>query len=394
MKTFKNTDKAIKRLLLAKKRNEKIGIWGDYDPDGIPGAFIVYQALLKASYNSKNLTVVLPDQKKYGRSFHPFYLNFLKRKGVSLVIGIDFGGGSDFNSIKIAKEKGFDIIILDHHPPGPKKLPAILINPNQKGDSYPFKNWSGGGVAYKFFEFFYKTIGLNPKILEELLDAFAISMVADGIKEDGVNAGYLTRGINLINKKARLGIKMLLKVSQTKKVSKKIMLWGEDIDYVLRASIYGNNRRNNLFQLLLSEDCKKTFLIAKDVKKRLKDFKKAVSKIIFQGIEKHKKEKNLKALVMITNTKTSRALGMAAHKLVETLNVPVFLLKRKGKYYNGSARGGDNNSNPFNVLAGLNFSSKLLINFGGHKGASGFQIKKENIQKFEAAVKNYFSIYH
>ena len=78
---FKNTDKAVKRLVLALKNDEKIGIWSDYDPDGVFALTLAYEALLNAGFKKKNLILSLPNQHKYRRSFNKFHLKIFKKAG-------------------------------------------------------------------------------------------------------------------------------------------------------------------------------------------------------------------------------------------------------------------------------------------------------------------------
>ena len=59
---LKNSDKAINRLTLALKNSEKIGIWSDYDPDGVFALVIAYEALKNAGFEKNHLELILPNQ--------------------------------------------------------------------------------------------------------------------------------------------------------------------------------------------------------------------------------------------------------------------------------------------------------------------------------------------
>jgi single-stranded-DNA-specific exonuclease len=387
MKTFKNTDKAIKRLLLAKKRNEKIGIWGDYDPDGIPGAVIIREALIGAGFPARNLTVILPRVKKYNRSFNPVHLKFLKKKGVSLILGVDFGT-SDFDQVRMAKKMGFDVILLDHHPQRPGKLPAILINPLQKGDRYPHKNWCGAGVAYKFFEAYYLDRDLDFKILERNLDLLALAMIADRIKIDNYNVKYIDRGIQLINKHARPGLKALLHLANGERISRDDIM----LVFIYRFFPRVSNEENEMYRLFQAKTEKQAFKYAKILNDRHKLIQKYIKEAIQKGMAKYKSG-DAKALVIKVKI-PSIASGMVAaisEGLVEKIKIPTFVYKKQGAYFQGSSRAPFGSS--FNLVKAMDSCKDLLVSYGGHPTASGFRLKKGKEKEFEKAILKYFNNY-
>ncbi|MBI4991626.1 MAG: hypothetical protein HZB99_00195 [Candidatus Harrisonbacteria bacterium] len=388
METFKNTNKAIKRLLLAKKQNEKIGIWGDYDPDGIPGATLIYEAMIGADFDKNNLTVILPNQREYDRSFNLFHLRLLKSKKASLIVGVDFGS-SDFSQVVMAKKMGFDIILLDHHICEPGKLLAILINPKQRGERFSYKNWCGTGVAYKFFESFYSMQGLDLKRLELSLDLFAMAMAADGIEPDEGNIKYWEKGVDYLNRRVRPGVRMLLKEAKAKKLDKKVMLWGESDDYVLRAAVHGDNRNNNLFQLLTTKDPRKAAALAKDIKNHLRKFNEAIKNNVIGGTEIFKKENKPSVVFFENRSKLSGTSSMTADKLSSKLRVPIFVYKKFKKGFRGNIRAVYPSG--LNVVEAMSLYKDLLVSFGGHPVAAGFYLEKGNLSKFKKAMEQYFS---
>src|SRR5690606_6015840 len=76
-------------------------------------------------------------------------LHTLKEAGVALVISVDCGIRSLAEAAE-ARKLGLDLIITDHHTPGPELPDALaIINTKQDGDEYPEKQLAGVGTAYK-----------------------------------------------------------------------------------------------------------------------------------------------------------------------------------------------------------------------------------------------------
>lgn len=385
MEKFKNTDKAIARILLAKKNNEKVGIWGDYDPDGIPGAIIIREALLGAGFSPKNLTVILPRMKKYSRSFNPFHLKALKKKKVSLILGVDFGT-TDFEQVKMADDMGFEVILFDHHPQRPGKLPALLINHLQSGDEYPYKNWCGSGVAYKFFESYYLNQGLNLERLELQLDLLALAMIADRIRLDDYNLKYIDRGIHLINEHTRPGLQALLHLADSDKITRNEVMEVFINRFFPRLS----NEKNEMYQLFMADTKKKAVKFAKILNDRHKEISTHVNKWVKIGTEQYRKEKG-KVLVLRVDV-PSIASGMIASissELAEKIKIPLFIYKKQDDFFQGSSRapfGSD-----FNLVRAMDSCKDLMVSYGGHPTAAGFRLKAGKEKEFKAAMEKYFN---
>ena len=383
MKSFKNTDKAIKRILLAKKRNEKIGIWGDYDPDGIPGAVIIQEALLGAGFKNK-LHVILPRLRRFNRSFNEIHLRLLKRRGVTLILGVDFGT-SDFDQVRMAKKMGFDVILLDHHPQRPGKLSAILINPLQKGDRYPHKHWSGAGVAYKFFEFFYKERRIDMSALERTLDLVAIAMIADRIEIDKENSRYIDKGVALINRGSRPGLKALLHLADGDHISQSKVMGVFINRFFPRLS----NTDNEMYKLFRAPDKKVGLKYAKILNERHEKIQREVRAAVKEGISIYRLEKG--PVFVWRKDLPPLAGGMVAavsEGLVEALKIPIFFYKRQANYLQGSSRAPLGSS--FNLVKAMDSCKDLLVSYGGHPTAAGFRLKGGKEKEFKSALRSYF----
>src|SRR5690606_16720363 len=103
---------------------------------------------------------------------------------------------------------GLDVIVTDHHEPGPERPPALaVLNPKQAGCAYPFKDLAGVGVALKLVQ------GLGLPGWEEYLDLAALGTVADLVPLQGENRTIVKRGLELMPRTKNLGLRALMEAS-------------------------------------------------------------------------------------------------------------------------------------------------------------------------------------
>src|SRR5690554_543910 len=133
---MKDMDKAVERLLTAISNNEKILIYGDYDVDGTTAVAIIYNFLIR---KYSNIEYYIPDryQEGYGISFKG--IDYAEEINCKLVIAVDCGIKA-VEKTNYANEKNIDLIICDHHTPGPELPKACAVLDPKQGDcNYPYK---------------------------------------------------------------------------------------------------------------------------------------------------------------------------------------------------------------------------------------------------------------
>ena len=106
-------DKAVIRINRALLAGETIGIYGDFDADGITSTAALVQGL--ALLDGKTVPYI-PHRQTEGHGLTTSVLKKLHEQGVSLVITVDCGV-TDVSEVSQAKALGLDIIITDHHSP-------------------------------------------------------------------------------------------------------------------------------------------------------------------------------------------------------------------------------------------------------------------------------------
>src|SRR6266496_1527167 len=161
---------ALDRLEAAVERKEKVLIYGDYDVDGTTAIVILKTAIELAAAD-----------------------------GVRLIISVDTGIRA-FAAAETARRTGVDLIVTDHHLPGPDGVPQALavVNPNQPGCDYPCKYLCGAGVAFKLAQGLMER-RLDSKDRSRLLLSFmkivAIATIADAVPLLGENRVFAKLGL-------------------------------------------------------------------------------------------------------------------------------------------------------------------------------------------------------
>ena len=135
---------AARRVALAVRDGERIGVFGDYDADGITSAAVLFIAL---SHYTENLTVQLP-VRQVGYGLLEPYVRDLFAEGVDLLVTAD-SGVSNRGEVALAGELGMDVIVTDHHipPENPPDTAVAVLDPKLWNPDDPL---AGVGVAWKF----------------------------------------------------------------------------------------------------------------------------------------------------------------------------------------------------------------------------------------------------
>src|SRR5205085_518465 len=114
-----------------------------------------------------------------------------------------------------AREAGIDVIVTDHHLPDKDEgaPPAFaVLNPNQRGCTYPDKNLAGVGVAFKLAHALFRERGRETQIAG-FLKMVAIGTVADVAQLTGENRDIVALGLRDLPKANNPGLRALMEVA-------------------------------------------------------------------------------------------------------------------------------------------------------------------------------------
>ncbi len=389
---FRNMDQAVDLVFSAFEDKEVITIHGDYDADGVCGTAVMISALRDIArslgFDEKLIKHYIPHREKegYGLSV-PTVDKLVEEQKTKLIITVDCGI-SNKEAIDHAKTFGIDTIVCDHHTM-PKDLPdsAVLIHPLVPGETFPNKLLCGTGVAFKLACGLIeraRDLGADFPIGHEkwLLDLVAIATVTDMMKIQEENRLLEHFGLLVLNKTKRPGLKKLVEISGGQMGELNTVSIGFKIGPRLNAAgrMYHASRA---LELLIEEDeteATKQALNLHDINKE----RQKVSQEMFLEAKKQVGDLGGRTSIIAMQEGWSAGLvGLAAGKLSNEFNVPVFVFGKDGEKYVGSGRSIEG----FDLTKALHHSSEFLEKYGGHPQACGLSIQgEENFLKAKASM--------
>ena len=201
-------DVAIHRIRQAQFGGERIGIYGDFDSDGVTGTAVLSDALDGLGIP---VTPYIPARSE-GHGINRAALKSLRDDGCTLVITADCGVGGVNDGAAVPT--GMDIIVTDHHLPG-DALPdfAAVVDPMRAdSDVHTWPHLAGVGVAYKLMQGLYQD--LNTELPESLLELVALGTVGDVMPLIGENRYLVTEGLRHMRSSERPGIRTLASIAR------------------------------------------------------------------------------------------------------------------------------------------------------------------------------------
>ncbi len=362
---------AVARLGAALDRGERIVVYGDYDTDGVTATALLVQTL---GALGGVVEPYIPNRFDEGYGLNTEALGTLAEGGPGLVVTVDCGIRSPAEAL-FAREHGLDLIITDHHHPGPV-LPAALalINPRQPGDGYPYKDLAGVGLAYKLAQALVSARGADFPT-DSLLDLVALGTVADLAPLTGENRALVRAGLALLNRPERPGVRSLLGVSRVAPGQVSATTVGFSLGPRLNAA----GRLDSAlaaYELLTTRDAARLAPLAAQLEAQNRERQELTRSMHQQARELALDGQGEPLLLFAAHETFNRGVvGLAASRLVDEFYRPALVAERGPQETRGSAR-----SIPeFHITAALDECTDLLERHGGHAAAAGFTVRNENL---------------
>lgn len=375
--------KAVNRIKKAFRDKEQVVIYGDYDIDGLSATAVLYDALTSFGLQ---IATFIPSRFDDGYGLSNGALEKLAENGAKLVITVDCGSLS-IDEVAYATSLGIDVIITDHHMVGDMLPDAVaVINPKRQDHKYPFKDFSGVGVAFQLVRALQQTLkGLEPGQEKWLLDLVALGTICDVVDLVGENRTLVYWGLKVLRKSHRPGLKALLAVAKVD--SKNITT--QTVGFMLGPRLNASGRLESAqasLDLLTSTTGQEALAIAMQLNEMNQE-RRSQQQVIFQEAlvqaEKYKKD----SVLVLSHAEWSHGIiGIVAAKIMETYKKPTFVLQEMGEETKGSARSfGD-----FSVGMAVRKAERHIISGGGHALAAGVSLSTEKITLFRDSVNDYY----
>ena len=372
------------RIAEAIQKKQKIALYGDYDIDGLSAT-----TLLQDFFTSIHVDVLafIPNRFDDGYGLNKTALKNLHKKGIQLLITVDCGTQS-VEEVSYAHSLGLDIIITDHHMVG-KSLPAAVavINPKRTDHTYPFRDFSGVGVAFQLVRAL-QAQKIGPKDGQEkwLLDLVALGTICDIVSLTGENRILAKWGLEVMKKTRRPGLRALLAVARI-----------EPKDITARSVGFGLGPRLNAsgrletaqlsLDLLTCTDMQTAFQLAQRLDE-LNTKRRQEQQNIFEIAKEKAQARSQDNVLVLSDPAWNHGInGIVASKLMELYKKPVFVLQEIGQETKGSARSfGD-----FSVGEAVSAAQQYITTGGGHHAAAGVTLPTKNIDAFRTKINQFYS---
>ena len=371
---MKDMDKAVARIEAAIANRERIAVFGDYDVDGITSTVLLVDYLRS---RGADCTKYIPRRVEDGYGLGREPLRTLRERGVSLVITVDCGI-TGVEEARYAGEIGLDLVITDHHECKERLPEAVaVVDPKRPDCPYPFKHLAGVGVALKL------VLALGEQREEALFARYctlaAIGTVADVMQMSGENRVIVYRGLEAIGNTDFLGLRALLR--ETGLTDRAVT--STQIGFVLSPRINAAGRMGEAelaADLLLTDDPEQAETLARELCELNRERQAVEQEIFAQAVEQiaYLPPDERSALVLSSEVWHQGVVGIVASRLSEKYSCPSFMIHLQ----NGVGKGSCRSYGGFNLFAALESCSDLLLDFGGHELAAGFNIREEDIPAF------------
>lgn len=369
----------IDRIRKAKENGERIGVFGDFDVDGVTSS-----ALLRVVLRALDIpaSIYIPDKNTEGHGLHMNALDVFATDGVTLIMTTDCGM-TNVAEVDAANARGMDVIIIDHHHV-PEIVPkaSVIINAQMTDSGYDFKGLCAAGTVFKVAQALYQTF--LPEHIDQLkwlLDMTAVGTVADCMPLVGENRVMVKYGLIVLSKTQRIGFQEMFAVGN-------ILIDAEHvpdsrmIGFQIAPRINAAGRMAHAqaaHELLMCEDRVLARDLALDIEAN-NIARQTISTEISDKVRKVAETQfaDKKFIFAVDEHYPLGIVGLIAGRIAHEFNKPTAVIEKGETESQGSFR-----SIPsVNIIEAIGECADLLVKFGGHSQAAGLTIKNENLDAF------------
>ena len=390
---LKNCREAGEAIADAIWKQKKIVIIGDYDCDGATAVSVGILGL--QALGAFNVSYLIPDRDKDGYGLSPQLVDRAAAAGAELIITVD-NGISSVAAVEHAKTLGIEAVVTDHHLPGDEIPDTLVVNPNQRGDTFPSKSLAGVGVI------FYVLIAVRSALrakgaypngkqpnLQHLIDLVALGTVADVVPLDRNNRILVSKGLDSIRAgKMQPGVSALLSVAG--KNAHRIS--ANDLGYILGPRINAAGRLDSInkgVECLTSYDYNTALFYAKELdqinaERRNREVSMQSDAILsLQTISVD----DSNSIVLKGDDWHAGIIGLVASRIKEQTYRPVIAFAPSEENGEHVLKGSGRSIPGIHLRDALDRVSKLspglILKFGGHAMAAGLTIRKDAFNEFK-----------
>lgn len=403
--TMTGAREAARQLADAMAAKRRLCIVADYDCDGATACAVGVRGLrlLGAPLGFDSVHYLVPDRVVDGYGLTPAIARRVKDSGAEVLITVDNGIAS-VDGVRVARELGLQVIVTDHHLPGPQ-LPAdcVIVNPNQPGCTFESKSIAGVGVM------FYVLLALRAELRERgvfdakdqpridaLLPLVALGTVADVVKLDGNNRRLVAQGLKRVRAGALPAGMDALFAAAGRRLDTASSF---DFGFALGPRLNAAGRLSDMtlgIECLLTDDKARAEELARTLDGINRERKAIEGEMREQALEMAEAlfdegEEPPPAMVLFDPDFHEGVVGIVASRLKDKLHRPTFVFAASAAPGKEHELKGSGRSIPgFHLRDALDLVAKrhpgVLLRFGGHAMAAGCTVAEEHLDVFEQAL--------
>ncbi len=368
---------AVEVVRAAVRGGRTILVHGDYDVDGQSAT-----ALLTRTLETAGARVVgfVPHRLRDGYDFGPAGLAEARRIGAGLIITCDCGITA-LDPVAQAQAEGIEVVVTDHHLPGPA-LPraSAVIDPQRSDDESGLGMLCGTGLAFKLAQALVPALDLPETMPLHLLDLVALATIADVVPLIGENRVLVRHGLRLLQHSRWPGVRALI---ESAGLANRAIRAGQ-VAFILAPRLNAAGRVGEAadgLRLLLTDDPAESARLAErlgrynaerqDIDQRI--LREALDQVA-DGFDPARDA----AFVLASEDWHPGVVGIVASRVVERYGRPTFLVGFDGEIGKGSGR----SISRFDLHAALVECGDLLDRYGGHRMAAGVTVRRGRFEAF------------
>lgn len=366
---YREMGKAAAIIKDAITAHRNILVYGDYDVDGVCALTIISSHLVNMG---ASVLRFVPDRKRNGYGLNMEMAEMIAKQGIGLVITVD-NGITAVEEVKYLRAHGIETIVTDHHEPG-EVLPecGALLDAKCSGESYPYKELCGAGVALKLV---HALSGLNA--VYKYIDLAALATVADMVPLTDENRTIVKLGLSKMNQDPSLWVKSVKRL-----FPEMSPITSYHLGFVFGPMINACGRLANAKKAVefLMETEESESIIEAIAIKELNDKRKDEETKILKSVSI-----NLAHNIIIASGPWEQGVvGLASSRITEKYCKPslMFSFNAEKNLYIGSGRSVEG----VNLFELVGKYKALTVKFGGHKMAIGLSVEADKFKDFVSAV--------
>ena len=382
-----NMAAAVTRLLAARAAREPLVIFGDYDVDGVTSTTLIHEVLTALGWT---VHCYLPHRMDEGYGLSQTGVeNCLEKFPVTLLLAVDCGSTAR-TQVAWLRERGVDVLILDHHQVSDPAPDAVaLVNPQLQREagvppgSPDFTELCSAGLAFKLAHALVKQAradglpGAAEYDVRPLLDLVALGTIADLVPLRGENRILVSAGLTRLTETTRPGLIALKEVAGIKGD-----VGGYEVGFQLGPRLNAAGRLENAeeaLHLLQAHDLAEAAPVAQSLDARNRERQDIERSISTQAIGAVRARFDpARDLVIVEGQLLWHigVVGIVASRVLQEFYRPTVIIGGEGGEWRGSGRSIEG----FDLAAALRECDDLLLRHGGHAMAAGVTIHPDQIE--------------